>query len=308
MNSITPIHISSGESFNKLEYMKIDDYLHIFDLGKIIDFLIPKQRYLGEFILKFEKNFSSGIEGIIKEFNIKKDDIMNFLKYRIKADGDITSEVFTFIRHSNGRIYIPGSSIKGAMRKPFYGDIIYNTDKEIREKIYNFNKTKNIEISDIEGDFESQIKRIKRLGMGKEAKLENREVISFKNLELKIKIDNSYDIENFIYKINNFYIMALEYMIKKSYKYDVFNKNLKNILKNVKNNIKKSLFLHIGFGGGFYTKSLGVFYEINDPDLVKLRFKERKYLIKGHTYTPFPKTFVSSNEVPLGWVKLDLVN
>lgn len=146
LTPVSPIHISAGEPDYGSSAIRIDDTLYIIDeekLGKFlsennllnlyIDFAedwILKNTNIGErkgnMLEKFFKG--SSIKRKIDFEKIKQELCYSHLFYKYFGKGK-------FIREGNGNPYIPGSSIKGAIRTALMFKILYE-----------YNKTNSIDI------------------------------------------------------------------------------------------------------------------------------------------------------------------
>jgi CRISPR/Cas system CSM-associated protein Csm5 (group 7 of RAMP superfamily) len=122
---ITPVHIGAGA-----EKKWIKDIDYFFDQGKIKIFDIIS-------LLKDKDDdyLSKVVEAISerKLFSdttlISKNQIKPFIEYKYNREPD---EIFTHIRNGLGKIYIPGSSLKGAIRSALLG-YLYFKDQNIRK-------------------------------------------------------------------------------------------------------------------------------------------------------------------------------
>ncbi len=114
IETITPLHISSGEVVVPLEYFYENEHFHICNFNKIIEKIFETGN-INSF-LEFSQMISKDttLEEILNRFNLfeKRHD---FVIYKIKGQKAKT-QIKSFIRHANGKIFIPGSSIKGALK------------------------------------------------------------------------------------------------------------------------------------------------------------------------------------------------
>lgn len=118
---LAPVHIGSGERLNKKEYIfdGRSGSIYFPDFARLFTFL--KERSLiskyEEFLLKPRDN---DFRVFLGSHNITEADYPVFVRYQIAAGEAARSanfrEVLTFIKDSAGRPYIPGSSLKGAIR------------------------------------------------------------------------------------------------------------------------------------------------------------------------------------------------
>jgi len=121
LRALAPVFIASGEELSKKEYIfdRSNSMLHVPDLPKLIAFLSENSliHVYEDFLLHPGKN---DLYMFLNENGIRKEKYPAFVSYSIDAGEVASSEhfrsVLTFIKGSDGLPYIPGSSLKGAIR------------------------------------------------------------------------------------------------------------------------------------------------------------------------------------------------
>lgn len=240
VETLTPLHIGSGENIIKMEYFLENNTFYICDFYKILEFLSNN--------IDIEKNFDriinkDKLEDIFKEFekDLKEKGIdihskkWDFVIRKIKGYPNYV-EIKEFIKHSNNKLYIPSSSIKGA--------IVNSIDKKLSGIIFR----------DIEGDFQSRLIRYERIGA--KMKLINYECIEVNkkdNIIFSIISQDNLNISEFIKNVNKFYLDRLKRIIERFKNHTEVVLNLKEIEKQFKDD--SSMIIQLGFGGGYYLKS-----------------------------------------------------
>lgn len=325
LETLSPIAIKSGESYAKLEYLVEGDKIKIYEKSKIFSTILQRME-VNKAISLLSKNVS--LQEIINLLLIKTSDVENFKILELKKGKtfDVGNQIDTFLRHPNGKVYIPGSSIKGALRTPFYFNLLklqqpihYSAlSKKLKEIISLQNSKTNFLVKDIEGNFETVCEKIYRLP---KMQLNNVEVLNIKDkIEVEIGLKNIEPSE-LITTVNNFYLTIVDDYLdvinenkKKMYvSADKFNK-LEEFFRYLKGRIEKekgnTLFMQIGWGGGYYSKSIGSIFRKDDKWLINMR-KFFKFGLKNKqkSVVPFPQTITvikESNDfyTPLGWVCL----
>ncbi len=121
LRALGPVFIGSGESLNKKEYIfdARKGLIYFPDLPRLVTFL--KSRSL---LPKYEdylyQQRHNDFRVFLKENGIGEADYPSFVGYSIEAGEAAQSayfrQVLTFIKDSAGYPYIPGSSVKGAVR------------------------------------------------------------------------------------------------------------------------------------------------------------------------------------------------
>lgn len=129
LNVLAPVFIGSGESLNKKEYIfdAQAGLIHFPHLPRLVAFL--KNRSL---LSKFEDYLYQQRDNDFRLFlqsnGIGKADYSYFVSYSIDAGeaarGANFREVLTFIKDPDGYPYIPGSSVKGAIRTALAAHLI----------------------------------------------------------------------------------------------------------------------------------------------------------------------------------------
>ena len=164
MEVLTPVHIAGADyksKLNKTEYIfnpnKND--LTIIDNNKFIDFLIKKKiidKYMDEIrenhkfnLFYFLKN--SALYKDLKTFTKKSYENLD-IELKIKENGkkENLNNITLLNKNVKGEVYVPGSSIKGALVNLLLVNYIINNRDEfvneieqIEKEIKNFNKKRN---------------------------------------------------------------------------------------------------------------------------------------------------------------------
>lgn len=111
VETISPVHIGSGEKTGLGDYVVDEEKIVVVDIDKLIS-TIPKPDDLTEEIESEGRNFR--IEEFLRKQKIEAKSVE---KYSIKWDSERSDrEISAHIKNSFNQPYIPGSSIKGAIR------------------------------------------------------------------------------------------------------------------------------------------------------------------------------------------------
>lgn len=138
LNLKGPVHIGSGDTLRKSELLYDGDKVIIIDYRKFFDYL-SRRRLLKSFEDYRIKNSYSPLFRWMKDNRIYRNDYKKFTLYSIdKSDienGRIkkNNDVALFIKSAYGKPYIPGSSIKGALRNAILISKIYREGYNISE-------------------------------------------------------------------------------------------------------------------------------------------------------------------------------
>lgn len=146
LETLTPVHIGSGDVIEPYEYV-ITDRLHKINLGKFISSLSPEER---EEFLEVSSTDMVRTRKFIKE----KARLSEISEYSTGVSGDARSiyedklddpenilSIQTFIK-TGGKPFIPGSSVKGTIRTAMlYSSLdkpaVY-LDKDIEKQVFDF--------------------------------------------------------------------------------------------------------------------------------------------------------------------------
>jgi len=136
--TLTPVHIGTGEVLEPFNYHMQNSTLFVFNLSQFISSAEPKLR--GEFLKIIDGNDIVGLRQFIR----KHIDVEKYSLFRIKVTPEIAREyevkkddirnqllINPFIRNeTTGMCYIPGSSIKGAIRTGVLNYVLRQKDRE----------------------------------------------------------------------------------------------------------------------------------------------------------------------------------
>lgn len=141
---LSPIFIGSGEELNKSMYVYKGKEISVIDERKLMKVLLSKGLYD-----TFLRECSSGIlnltDFIERNLSLCNIDIYkyNVISYSdVKTNGKLNN-IKTFIKSSNGNPYIPGSSIKGAIRTAIIAGEIINNKNEYNSIFQSIINNKN---------------------------------------------------------------------------------------------------------------------------------------------------------------------
>lgn len=121
-----PVCIGSGKQINKKDYIynKAKDTVEVIDTDMM--FMDVLQMGKEKDFERFLRNGKETLEDWFKSNNIVRTQYSKWIKYSLAAGDAVVEdrslkEVQTFVRDAYGRPYIPGSSLKGAIRTAIFG-------------------------------------------------------------------------------------------------------------------------------------------------------------------------------------------
>jgi len=331
---ITPIHISSGKEISVNNYIIKDGKFYKYNINNVIKNLNDEEKNNFKKILS--SDFATTRENIYKYIlynfnNINFDYIAEVSQKSGKINRSFTKNLIEDLYTKNifnakieqlnqfgikefigvnNKKYIPGSSIKGAIRTAILSE--RSNWKEI-EKDQAINPFKFLMITDTllfnNGIEISSIDRVSKNNFA--------EILTIGHkVNFKIKIrKEAFQIDNIVSCINNFYKKSVEYNIsglqemnrslsnkdhKKKEKNNLIIENFKNILLTIEGFQENEFILNLGFGGGKIFKTI--------PTQKNRRFQPRPNSKISIESAGVPLTYNLINKRIMGWAKCKIIN
>ncbi len=134
ITGLSPVYIGSGDKYSTLDYIEKENKIHILDFERILA-QIPFEAIddlTNDILENFQNNIWNGnVEDFLNKYNINW---QNYVEKSYELIGSIgRNEINKFIKVGE-KIYIPGSSIKGAIRTAILFNILKNKSNK-KEKI-----------------------------------------------------------------------------------------------------------------------------------------------------------------------------
>lgn len=351
ITTITPVCIGNGQKLSPIaDYIYDNKQIHYLNKKKIENCLANDEKLMDKYI----QGIVYGMDNNKTKFNLKK-----FLKedlglsekdYILKSvDANIGSakELNAIIKNANNNLpYIPGSSLKGAIKTAFLydwlkkennhwcKDFLNNQDnKDLKDKLDNKLKSYELSVRDSDALPIEKVIENKRLNL----KTGNKDIpttwesidknqsceIVIMNIQQNIgenqyqkfsweetcKIINRYTLHQNLMELDLLENIGEENLPSNIYD-DIFDfcDNLNNEIENATD----TAYLRLGNGKGYYFNSIGLaLYDADNSNDKRNFFNFLK--AKGYKKVQFPDEFPItraiefSKNVPLGWVKLELV-
>jgi len=292
---LSPLHIASGDTYQKdFNLITKDNKTYIFDEFKVMKYFIKNT--LNKDYLKLVKEHQNLL-------------IKNKI-YKREIDSNFNKDINAFI-DTNNKVYIPGSSIKGAIRTAIL-NYLYNTHNISKQNItHNFDKElinifNKLMVRDALADFTTQIYKTYNLKKDKnQQKNRLKDIDSISNYIEAIKIDNSFSFEiidknslNLAQICNSYYTPKLKEHINIWF----CNKSFKNSMQEIIDNLNSNQFL----------LNIGKFAGAESKTIDKLRYIKNSHSKDKSKTSTF--TFGSEIEVedftnslfPFGWILCEI--
>lgn len=144
---LSPTYIGSGESYNRCDYIRIGNEVCVLNQNKWIEYL-KETRLLNSFIDQLERyGKNTRIDQWLKLNGKKVEEVekkCGLIKFQIaKGEEFKNNDILSFVKNAEGKPYIPGSSIKGAIISALVGAIAKNNN------ITNYRDIQRVKISGI---------------------------------------------------------------------------------------------------------------------------------------------------------------
>lgn len=329
IGSISPIHIGCSDVYSQLDYVSKNNRVFILNFDKILEKVAEGSidDLTNDILKNFDNNRWKGkVKDFFKKYGI---DWKEFVDREYDLIGEIgKNEIHKFISSGEGA-YIPGSSLKGAIKTAVFFSILKNNDEIRRNMIYNLKQNwrdkeirkliSNNPFSDLFRAFQisdTQIIGDIKIAESKVYHFERKrfdtrivyEVIDGFKTESKVKIDkklletrqlkkNNFHLtkENIVKACNDFSKDIIKYEIKKLSNVDdtkivKIKEFYKNLEKEIENLQQNQCFLRIGQGSSSIATTM--FLALKDNYEIKQKFIKRISRIKRKRYTTefFPLT------------------
>ena len=131
LETLSPVHIGDGDCYEKKTYLTEGDELYVFRGKNLYRFL--NSRYLHSDYESFVTDQRRDLRQFFQEYRIRKEAYEEAMERKLKiasSNGMIDSKIFTFVRDPYGCPYIPGSSLKGALRSVIESSIILRSQNK----------------------------------------------------------------------------------------------------------------------------------------------------------------------------------
>jgi CRISPR type III-A-associated RAMP protein Csm5 len=118
ITTLSPVHIGDGGKLTPLDYLRVDHTIYVVDEDKLFEEL-EGRGLVERFINYVEGSRDVSLEGFARNIGLRiHESLESLMKYPLEVvSRNVKGKwILTFIRDAEGRAYIPGSEIKGAMR------------------------------------------------------------------------------------------------------------------------------------------------------------------------------------------------
>lgn len=124
LTAVTPFHVGSGVKYSKKEYYVNDrtNVVTLFDMNKIIEWIAGQDRNecadaFERFMLSQDNDISAFMRDVLHMSQEEQKECIAYSMTCRGATGNARNrDLWAFMRDAEGRPYVPGSSLKGALR------------------------------------------------------------------------------------------------------------------------------------------------------------------------------------------------
>ncbi|GHV44902.1 CRISPR type III-associated RAMP protein Csm5 [Synergistales bacterium] len=137
LKTLSPVFIGGGAELNKKEYVRVGDHVAVTDMPKLYGYLRNKgldKKYEG-----FLSSPRMDLKDFLSDAKITGKDYDIFTKYNIDSGdafnngGGTSKGISSFMRDGFGKPYIPGSSLKGALRTAVLSRLVLEDSASYRQ-------------------------------------------------------------------------------------------------------------------------------------------------------------------------------
>lgn len=130
LECLSPVHIGSGDRLGPLDFVRDGSRLVVVDQGKLEQRLMKSPALLDAYVRLCESDRPQ----LADFFRTNRIQAAEVARYVLRSPGSVGREVFSFIKTPGGGAYVPGSSIRGAIRSALLHRIVEER-QEIRQGI-----------------------------------------------------------------------------------------------------------------------------------------------------------------------------
>lgn len=140
LKTIGPVFIGSGQSFSKKEYIfKRETSTFIFLNMPLLGEICRKKGLEKKFIDFLLDPQAKDLYRFLKDNRLSEKDYAKAILYKVQSfdehlDSHAAKEVLSFVQNGRGEFYIPGSSVKGAVRTAILTNMLLDEKGKNREK------------------------------------------------------------------------------------------------------------------------------------------------------------------------------
>lgn len=162
---LTPTIIGGQDKIQSFEFVKDGDYLYFINFDRLFEENLFRESFVDE--------LTRGLSGNLRDFNIRdvmiryNIDFKRTARYKLKLEGvkRLSKEIVPFVK-SAGRFYLPGSSLKGAIRsfltKALNSNLIKHYENALDQKYQKVintppNKKTNVDPKYVSSDAEQRV-------------------------------------------------------------------------------------------------------------------------------------------------------
>jgi hypothetical protein len=310
-STLTPLHISNGEQLGYgLDYIQKGNYIYKLNPQKVAQKLFEKN------IFDFKKDYSlDEFLGLIKKYENSFNESDAF--YVVEADKLFTKHIaneraigrkyFIEFVNSNGKFYIPASSVKGAiltvLKTDHLGIDVKNADIADKFVIHD-------------SDFIPSERMNVYLTNNRPPKVGLLCVIPNTNFSLLVTKYKSLNIDDLKIKLRSYASKQIELAKKYIVKFkapagrrpkgaDIFYDALQNLESDLKKLKNDEYLINIGFGGGSYFKIFEGIQPYKFDNSRKDPKTKKKIFTKEEAHTTVSFNF-SGRTDHIGWCKLKI--
>ena len=116
--TVGPVFVGSGQELQKKEYIFDGKKVKIIDVDKMLGFFCKDERLMKGYEKLVLTDRSDNLQKFFKEYGVGEDVYKAWIlkEYNVRGSSFNGEKINTFVRDAQGKVYIPGSSLKGMLR------------------------------------------------------------------------------------------------------------------------------------------------------------------------------------------------
>jgi len=132
LTTLSPLHIGAGDRLGGLDFVREGRTLMVIDRARLTARLAANQRLADAYVQLCETD-RPRLDDFLRTHRIQPKDLA---AYSLPVEGQMGAPVFAFVKGANGRPFVPGSSVKGAVRSALLREAVLR-DNGLRQAVGN---------------------------------------------------------------------------------------------------------------------------------------------------------------------------
>ena len=119
LECLSPIHVGSGEKLGGLDFVREGGHVVVLDQRKMA--AVIEARHLEDAYVRLCESGRPDVQEFLRTSRVPPREVAAYI---LRITGSVGREILPFIKTPDGRVYMPGSSVKGAIRSALLHRIV----------------------------------------------------------------------------------------------------------------------------------------------------------------------------------------